>query len=66
MNSKFSSLIFVVVLGILDGALGHGNMIDPLNRGSLWRLDSSKAIDYNDLDGNYKKVFKIFQLIIYW
>lgn len=52
MNSKFSSLIFVVVLGILDGALGHGNMIDPLNRGSLWRLDSSKAIDYNDLDGN--------------
>ncbi|XP_055688057.1 uncharacterized protein LOC129792735 [Lutzomyia longipalpis] len=39
------------IIGILEVS-GHGMLMNPVNRGSRWRVDSSATPDYND-NGNF-------------
>lgn len=41
--------VIVLLFGcVVVGVLGHGMMLDPPNRSSLWRYNSSFPINYND------------------
>lgn len=46
-------LVVISLLSIyLHGVFGHGMMLDPPNRSSLWRFNFSAPINYDD-DQNY-------------
>ncbi|KAF2889323.1 hypothetical protein ILUMI_16850, partial [Ignelater luminosus] len=42
--------IFAVLASavVFEGVSGHGMMLDPPNRSSLWRYDPTAPINYND------------------
>jgi predicted carbohydrate-binding protein with CBM5 and CBM33 domain len=42
------SILLLVVLAYLEEASGHGMMLEPPNRGSLWRFDWQQPANYND------------------
>lgn len=48
----FGKMIFLSVIlafgFVLSGVHGHGMMLDPPNRSSLWRFNESFPINYND------------------
>ncbi|XP_015837278.1 uncharacterized protein LOC107397412 [Tribolium castaneum] len=46
MNHFVSSL--VILFYIIHKITGHGMMLEPPNRSSLWRFNSSAPINYND------------------
>ncbi|KAJ3649516.1 hypothetical protein Zmor_021256 [Zophobas morio] len=46
MAVKF--VLLLVVFAYLEEASGHGMMLDPPNRGSLWRFDWRQPAHYND------------------
>lgn len=41
----------ILILSFLNEILGHGYMLDPINRASRWRKDGSTPRDYNDNEG---------------
>lgn len=55
MKGSTYSLVLVAVvatLAVLDYVCGHGMMMEPINRGSRWRVDRSAPVNYND-NGNF-------------
>lgn len=42
------SATLVVIIGYLAGVDSHGMMLEPVNRGSLWRYNSAAPKNYND------------------
>ena len=51
MNGKFKFLLAFLLLNLLDEISGHGMLMDPVNRASRWRFDSTAFADYNDMEG---------------
>lgn len=49
---KLQVLIVLVVAVFLSEVAGHGMVMDPVNRGSRWRIDGSDPKNYND-NANY-------------
>lgn len=45
-------LIFCLACLFFDSCIGHGRLMDPPNRSSLWRFNPSAPINYDD-DQNY-------------
>lgn len=41
-------IVFVLLIQYSVEINGHGMMLEPPNRSSLWRFDSSAPINYND------------------
>lgn len=66
--AKFSILSLSVVLGaFVSLANGHGMVMDPPNRSSLWRFDKTAPINYNDNQmfcGGFGVIFLLFLLLI--
>lgn len=52
MSPSASIPILMVVMALSTAQLidGHGTMIDPVARNSLWRVDSSAPKNYNDIE----------------
>lgn len=52
MPFLLGTFIFVVQNVIQTANLieAHGTLIDPISRNSLWRLDSSAPVNYNDIE----------------
>lgn len=49
MNTKLKTTVaLIVLLSVLDLISGHGMLMDPVNRGSRWRVDGSTPRNYND------------------
>lgn len=48
----YKLVIAVVVVALFEGALGHGMVMDPPNRSSMWRFDPEAPPNYED-DQNY-------------
>lgn len=44
----FVYLIITTSVLILDYANGHGNLMNPPSRNSLWRFDKQAPINYDD------------------
>ena len=40
--------IFVLAVAFLKEAAGHGMMLEPANRASLWRFYAAALTDYDD------------------
>lgn len=46
---KFVCATFFIIAFVgLQQAEGHGILLDPVSRGSRWRVDGSKPRNYND------------------
>lgn len=45
-----SSILSIVLLHNGKLAAAHGTMVDPVSRNSLWRVDSSAPVNYNDIE----------------
>lgn len=59
-------LIIIVVLSItlIEFIEGHGMVMDPINRGSRWRIDRSAVPDYNDMQadcGGIQNQYDLYQ-----
>ncbi|KAJ8924206.1 hypothetical protein NQ315_006997 [Exocentrus adspersus] len=48
-----SCLLFLVVAVIAREVVGHGRLVDPPNRASLWRFNVDSAVPNYDDDENY-------------
>lgn len=46
------ALAFVGLVALFVGVKGHGMVMDPPNRSSMWRFDPSAPINWDD-DQNY-------------
>ncbi|CAO1341620.1 unnamed protein product [Diamesa serratosioi] len=46
---KFLIITVVFLIHLIQLIEGHGMIMDPINRGSRWRIDSSARPDYNDM-----------------
>lgn len=46
----FKLLGVILLLNFLDVISGHGMMMDPVGRGSRWRVDGSDPKNYNDME----------------
>lgn len=44
------ALIFATINQQLKSSYGHGTMLDPVSRNSLWRVDASAPVNYNDIE----------------
>lgn len=44
--------VFIIFSVKLDSSLvqSHGTMIDPVSRNSLWRIDATAPVNYNDIE----------------
>jgi hypothetical protein len=55
MNKNLNFLIAVSLLAVFfDGVIGHGMVLDPVNRASRWKVSpwtNSAPRDYNDMEG---------------
>lgn len=54
MNSKLRNFLIALALALInlfDETVGHGMLMDPVNRASRWRVDGSTPRDYNDMEG---------------
>lgn len=57
-HKKMNSNTFIILLSSISLILinsselidAHGTMIDPVSRNSLWRIDSSAPVNYNDIE----------------
>lgn len=66
-NSNF--LFYFQSTIILPVVFGHGMLIDPVNRGSAWRLGFNTPINYNDNENycggfNVRFIYLFIYLII--
>lgn len=53
MNPKIVTVLTILVLvNLFNGISGHGMLMDPVNRGSRWRVDGSEPRNYDD-NSNY-------------
>lgn len=43
-------LLLTIILNISLPAESHGTMIDPVSRNSLWRVDKTAPVNYNDIE----------------
>lgn len=43
-------IVLVIIAQFLNSVRAHGTMIDPVSRNSLWRIDGSAPINYNDIE----------------
>ncbi|XP_015518735.1 uncharacterized protein LOC107223546 [Neodiprion lecontei] len=49
---------WLIILHLVGGIFGHGMLVDPVNRSSMWRKGYSTPINYNDNEnfcGGYAK-----------
>lgn len=44
----YKNLAFVAITFLVEEAVGHGMMLEPPNRSSLWRFNLSDVYNYND------------------
>lgn len=52
MNTKLRTLLVALALAnLFADTSGHGMLMDPVNRASRWRFDTSSPRDYNDMEG---------------
>lgn len=51
--TKFLIIILLTtqLLCLINAVFGHGMVLDPVNRASRWRYNSSAPADYNDSEG---------------
>lgn len=44
------NMAIAVLLTVRYGVNAHGTMVDPISRNSLWRVDSSAPVNYDDIE----------------
>lgn len=50
MRSIIPLTVVYVILLNLRLASAHGTLVDPVSRNSLWRIDNSAPVNYNDIE----------------
>lgn len=61
---KFLIIIVVLSITLIEFIEGHGMVMDPINRGSRWRIDRSAVRDYNDMQafcGGIQSQYQLYQ-----
>lgn len=56
-------LVSLCAVLLLESVYGHGMVLDPVNRGSRWRYDSSAPTNYDD-NGNFCGGFYVIKFLI--
>jgi hypothetical protein len=52
----FREIQIILIFSFLNEILGHGMLMDPINRASRWRKDGSTPRDYNDMEGKLNSI----------
>lgn len=51
MSKLACAIFFIIAFAEFQQSEGHGMLLDPVNRASRWRFNSSAPADYNDNEG---------------
>lgn len=46
--SPFQIMVFVLICGVINSVTGHGKLIDPPGRSTMWRYNFSTPVNYDD------------------
>lgn len=50
LHATSALIAFLTLAQFMTIALAHGTMIDPVSRNSLWRVDKTAPVNYNDIE----------------